>query len=344
MADCCGSEGHEKQKKDWLWITVLSVSFVALIVFIFNIELPFKLDTVSKNIIVLLKEMWIGILFGIIAIGILDKVPKEFIHKMVFSKTKLGRIFKATVAGLFLDLCSHGILLVGLKLYKKGMTIGQLMAFLIASPWNSFSLTLVLFSLIGLKWTLAFIGLSLLIAFITGYIFEILVDKKIIKGNPVELKEDPNFNFSVEAKKEFSKISWTFGTFWRVIKTGVGEAKFIVRWLLLGTLIASAIQTYISTDIFQDYFGASLLGLGLTLLSATIIEVCSEGSAPIAADLLNRALAPGNAFTFLMAGAATDYTEILGIKETTKSWKIAFLLPILTVPQVLILGYLLNQV
>ena len=60
------------------------------------------------------------------------------------------------------------------------------------------------------------------------------------------------------------------------------------------------------------------------------------------ADLLNRAGAPGNGFTFLMAGVATDYTEVMGLKERTGSWKIAFFLPLVTVPQVLVLGYLLN--
>ena len=70
--------------------------------------------------------------------------------------------------------------------------------------------------------------------------------------------------------------------------------------LFLGVILASLIRTFISLDMFQTYFGPSLTGLGLTLIAATIIEVCSEGSVPIAADLLTRANAPGNSFTFLM--------------------------------------------
>ena len=45
----------------------------------------------------------------------------------------------------------------------------------------------------------------------------------------------------------------------------------------------------------------------------------------------------------LMAGAATDYTEIMVLRETTRSWKAALILPALTVPQVLLLGWILNQ-
>ena len=91
------------------------------------------------------------------------------------------------------------------------------------------------------------------------------------------------------------------------------------------------------------YFGPTLLGLFLTLLVTTIIEVCSEGSTPIGADLVTRAGAPGNGFTFLMAGVSTDYTEMLVIRQMTKSWKIALSLPLLTVPQILLLGWIMNN-
>ena len=53
------------------------------------------------------------------------------------------------------------------------------MAFLIASPWNSFSLTLILIALIGLPWTLAFIALSMFIAILTGLLFEALVRRAV---------------------------------------------------------------------------------------------------------------------------------------------------------------------
>jgi len=87
----------------------------------------------------------------------------------------LAGILRATAAGVLLDLCSHGILMVGAKLYERGAGIGQIMAFLIASPWNSFSLTLILISLIGIPWTFGFIALSMIIAIVVGLIFNRLV-------------------------------------------------------------------------------------------------------------------------------------------------------------------------
>ena len=87
-----------------------------------------------------------------------------------------------------------------------------------------------------------------------------------------------------------------------------------------------------------------MLGLSLTILFATILEVCSEGSTPIAADIMNRAGAPGNGFAFLMAGVSTDYTEVMVMKDTTKSWKIALFIPLISLPQVILVAWLINMV
>ena len=90
----------------------------------------------------------------------------------------------ATFAGVTLDLCSHGILLVGTKLYERGASLGQLMAFLVASPWSSLSLTIILIALIAWGWTLAFVALSMVIGIITGIIFDRLVSAKVLPANP----------------------------------------------------------------------------------------------------------------------------------------------------------------
>jgi uncharacterized membrane protein YraQ (UPF0718 family) len=107
-------------------------------------------------------------------------------------------------------------------------------------------------------------------------------------------------------------------------------------------LLAASIRTFVPIDSFQTYFGATMAGLGMTLLVATVLEICSEGSTPIAADLVTRAQAPGNGFAFLMTGVATDYTEIMSLKETTGSWKVALFLPLITVPQVVLFSWVMN--
>jgi hypothetical protein len=44
-----------------------------------------------------------------------------------------------------------------------------------------------------------------------------------------------------------------------------------------------------------------------------------------------------------MAGAATDYTEILSLRATTRSWKATLALPLISTPQVLLIGWLIHR-
>jgi hypothetical protein len=255
----------------------------------------------------------------------------------------LTSLFRATLAGVFLDLCSHGILAVGMKLYERGASAGQVMAFLLASPWNSFSLTLILFGLIGVGWTLLFILLSLVIGIVTGAIFDALVHRGELPANPWqdELGEQRPLP---ELWREFRQsVRFSLSGSTDILREGFAGSRVVIRWSLFGLILAGLIRAFVPEEAFATWFGATMGGLWLTLLATTVIEVCSEGSTPIAADLMNRAGAPGNSFTFLMAGVATDYTEIMSIRDTTKSWRIALFLPLITVPQVMLIGAVLNQ-
>jgi len=98
---------------------------------------------------------------------------------------------------------------------------------------------------------------------------------------------------------------------------------------------------YIPVHFFHKFMGPTLLGLLVTLALATIIEVCSEGSSPLAFEIYKRTSALGNSFVFLMAGVATDYTEI-GLLWVNVGRRVALWMPAITVPQVVIIGYLAN--
>ena len=112
--------------------------------------------------------------------------------------------------------------------------------------------------------------------------------------------------------------------------------------MLFGILAIALIREFVSTEIFANFFAPGLKGLFFTIFIASIIEICSEGSAPFASDIFNHANAKGNSFAFLMAGVATDYTEIMVLKETTKSWRFALLVPIISIPQIMLFAYFMN--
>ncbi len=290
----------------------------------------------------LMNKMWWGLALGIVFVGLLGRVPREMVMAVIGRPGTTRGVLRAALAGVLLDLCSHGILLVGMKLYERGAGLGQVMAFLIASPWNSLSLTLILAALIGWGWTGLFILASALIAVISGLIFNRLVQNGTLQDNPHRHDMPEDYRIIEDAKHRLAKVEWNASLALSMLQEALRGSRMILRWIFFGVVLAALVRTFVPPELFGSLFGPTLAGLGLTLLVATLVEVCSEGSAPIASDILNRAAAPGNAFTFLMAGVATDYTEIMAIKETTRSWKIALFLPLISLPQVLLLGVIMN--
>ncbi|HBR69675.1 MAG TPA: ATPase [Rhodospirillaceae bacterium] len=317
------------------------VIVAALILYFLKIDLP-HVHTFAHAVIEFLLRMWWGVALGILFVGLMSKIPREYYTAVLGRGDTFGGIVRAAIAGVFLDLCSHGILMISAKLYERGASLAQVSTFMISSPWNSLSLTIILASLIGLKWTLVYIAASMLVAVLTGMMYMSLVRAGKLPDNPNKTDLTEGFSILADMKERLETFRITGQFLKDILMGGLSESKMIVKWLLFGVVIAAAIRTFVPMDIFAGWFGPTLIGLTLTLVATTVIEVCSEGSAPIASDLVTRAAAPGNGFAFLMAGVATDYTEILVMREFTKSWKIALLLPCLTIPQVFILGYIMN--
>lgn len=346
---CCGSSADTSSccgpapRTDWL-LTVCGVFVVGsyLIHLLMGDVGPVWLATLLHTSFEMVNAMWWGVISAAFFVGLLGRMPRELVMSVLGRGGSKRGIFRATLAGLMLDLCNHGILMIAMKLYERGASLGQVMAFLIASPWNSLTLTLIMIGLIGWQWTAVFIAGSLVIAWVSGWTFDRLTDRKILPVNPNQL-DFAEVAFWPALRNTWKTNDWSLPALAQMFWLGLKESRSVLRWVLLGVVMVALVRAFVPEDSFSVWFGASISGLLLTLLATTLIEVCSEGSSPLAADLVNRAAAPGNAFTFLMAGAATDYTEVMALKETTGSWKIALFLPLVTVPQVLLLGWIMNN-
>lgn len=336
--DCCGGNG----RWDGLLWGSLAVFAIGIAVHWLWQGAPDALHRFGHASWILASKAWWGLAAGILAFAILSRFPRELVAAILGAAATNSGLMRAVGAGVLLDLCNHGILMVAMGLYKRGISLGQTVAFLIASPWNSLSLTLILASLIGWKWMGLFILLSMLVALVTGWLINRLVAAGKLPRNPNEVDLPHGYRMCPEILKVLKSLKPGFSNYGKLLSEGLKGSRMILRWIFLGFVLTAAIQALVPDDWFREWFGPSMAGLLLTLLATTLIEVCSEGSSPIAADLLNRGAAPGNAFVFLMAGVATDYTEIMALKETTRSWRATLALPLFTVPQVLMIGWLIQ--
>ena len=333
----------------WYRERVFIVAMIAIILLALGYFLPL-LKPFSFAFIDYLRMIWWAILAGFLIGGIIDFfVPRQYIEKYL-SRHRKRTIIYSIFFGFIMTACSHGILAISMELYKKGASTPAVIAFLLASPWANLPITILLFGFFGLK--AIFIVLSaLVIAITTGLIYQVLERKGLVECNKCEMGEDipvlTDFSIIDDIKRRWRECQFSPRSVIEAIKgVLIGSwslTKMVLWWLLIGMIIAAFARAYVPQRFFTNFMGPTFIGLMVTLLFATIIEVCSEGSSPLAFEIFRQTGAFGNSFVFLMAGVATDYTEI-GLIWSNIGKKAALWLPVITVPQILVLAYIYNNI
>jgi len=340
-ASCCSGSGR---KKLWYQTGLFLVSLLTLALLSASLVFPglgaFRISFMHYAKMILLPVA-IGFLLG----GLIDYyVAEEYISKHL-AIPKKRTIFYSVGLGFLMSACCHGILAISMEVYKKGASGPAVVSFLLASPWANLPITVLLFGLFGWK-ALLIVGGALLIALNTGLLLQVLQHYGQIEKNPNSLAVEENFSILKDVTRRFQDYRFTKTALFRDVR-GVwqgmaGLADMVLIWILIGMTLASLISAFVPSHIFHQYLGPTILGLFMTLGMATLIEVCSQGSAPLAFEIYRQTGAFGNAFAFLMAGVVTNFTEIAlvwkNIGSRTAIWMVA-----LTLPQVIVLGWIFNK-
>jgi len=306
-----------------LFVTVLAASW-----------LP-QLSPLNAALLAYIDLIAWPVLAGLLIGGAMDYfVPDGYVVRHLGSDGR-APLVKAAAAGLLMSACSHGILAIAIQLHKKGAGVPAVITFLMASPWANLPVTILLFGFFGWP-ALYLVGGAVLIALASGLVFEALGRAGLVETNLNATP--PSTTDDWDRLRNFDPGDAALG----VLAGAVSLANRVLWWILIGVLVAALIGAYLPEHWFHDYLGPDLPGLLVTLLFATIIEVCSEGTSPVAFEIYRQTGALGNPFVFLLAGVATDYTEI-GLLWSNIGKRTAIWLPVVTVPQILLYAWLLNR-
>ncbi|MFH1201613.1 MAG: permease [Candidatus Omnitrophota bacterium] len=319
------------------------VTGICALLLLASLFIPF-LEPFRKSFLMYLKTIWWAVALGLFLGGFIDYyIPQEYISKILAKKSPYT-IFNAVSLGFLMSACSHGILALSIQLHKKGASNPAVVSFLLASPWANLTITLMLIGFFGWKGLFIIIA-AIIVAINTGFIFMLLDKKGLIEKNKNTVEVAQDFSILKDFRQRAQNYRFGFKTLLNDFKGIIGGAimlsNMVLWWIVLGILFASIAAAFIPVHFFHRFMGPTFLGLIVTLVLATVIEVCSEGSSPLAFEIYRQTRALGNSFVFLMAGVATDYTEI-GLLWTNVGRRTALWLPIVSVPQILILGYLAN--
>ncbi len=341
-SDCCVIPQEEKYSNK-VFLIATTIGFLLVLFLTPHFSWTLKLSRVLwENTNKMLIPIFIGLILG----GMIDDlIPATYVSSFL-SRPKKRVLIYSVMLGFLMSACSHGMLALAMELNRKGASKAAVISFLLASPWANLPITILLFGFFG---TRAFLILfsALMIALMTGLIFQQLEKAGWLQPNPqTQIFEEP-IQIGADLRRRWSGQVWT----WMFVKKhvqaiGAGAwslANMVLPWMYLGLFLAAVAAAFVPAHFFYRFFGPHFLGLLSSLGAATVMEVCSEGTAPLAFELYKQTHAFGNVFVFLMAGVVTDFTEI-SLVWKNMGCRSALALIFSTLPFVVLLGWIFNLV
>ena len=205
-------------------------------------------------------------------------------------------VWKATVFGIPLPICSCGVIPLAAGLRKDGASKAATMSFLVSTPTTGIDSIFVTYAFLGATFAIVRPISALVGGLLVGALVSFLVKEK---GEKVDFK--PASERPVSLKDRLvDGFKYGFG----VLPEDIGKT------VMVGVLLGGAIAAIIPQDISREYLSNPMIAYPLVLVISVPLYVCAIGSVPIAAAMMTKGLMPGAALAFLIAGTATNAVAI----------------------------------
>ena len=289
----------------------------------------------------ILKEAAPYVLFGFFAAGLLKVIIPEKLISRHLGGDGFRSVFKASLFGVPLPLCSCGVIPVAVGLRKQGASKGATASFLVSVPETGVDSVAITWALLDPLMTFIRPVSAFITALATGSLINILPDKK-------EASKLDRADSCCSATSDMNTQLAPKRPLLQRLKDGVIYAftdllKDIGGWLLLGILIAGVISYFVPIDFVDRYLGGEYSSLLIMLIIGIPLYICASASTPIAAALVLKGLSPGAALVFLLAGPATNAATMTVVaKHLGKSTTVVYVTSIAICS--LVFGWLVNRI
>jgi len=287
-----------------------------------------SLTAVLKETLNLWLEISSYLLLGFLIAGILHSWLGEDFISQHLGGSSIKTIFKATLLGVPLPLCSCGVIPVASSLRKEGANKSSVLSFLISTPTTGVDSIFATYSLLGPLFAI----FRPIAAFLSGWFVGILNFFLSEKERAKKLKEKHSHKISNRIKiKEALKYGF------------IEMPEDIGKWLIIGTFLGGLISALIPANLIPKHMSNPVYQYFFILLISVPLYVCATGSIPIAAALIQKGLLPGAALVFLIAGPATNtITMTFAYKKLGKKSFFIYLISLIIIS--ILLGILFNKI
>lgn len=324
-----------------------------------NIFYPVQLlaNTVTSNWLNFPKDSYLGgalnfFIYDTIKIGLLLVLinylmaitryyfPTEKVRDLLTKRRWFGFDYLfAAFLGVVTPFCSCSSIPLFIGFLSAGIPLGVTFAFLIASPLVNESSLIIFPALFGIKTTIIYNLLGILIAVIGGMLIQKLHLERYVKSELLKYKS--RLDIEKENGGEKMKLSVLLKYWWQ---DGIKITISIFPYVVLGVAIGAVIHGFVPAVIIEKYLAikawwvvpiATLIGVPLYANSVSVI--------PVMEALVGKGIPLGTALAFMTATVTLSIPEALILKKAMK-WQLLAIFFGITTLGVMIIGYFFNWI
>lgn len=251
-------------------------------------------------------------------------------------RTGVGNVL-AALLGIVTPFCSCSAVPLFIGLLSAGVPLGITFSFLISAPMvNEVALTL-LFGLFGWKVAGLYLGMSLLVAIVSGLVIGRLHMENhledwvqaIARGEAVHMQEE--------------RLNWVqrFEAGWGHVREIVGK---VWPYVVVGIALGAGIHGYVPEDFMASIMGREAWwSVPVAVLLGVPMYTNAAGVIPIVEALIGKGAALGTVLAFMMSVIALSAPEMIILRKALKPRLIATFVGIVAFG-ILLVGYVFNLV
>ena len=280
------------------------------------------------------KMLW-ALILGFAVSGVIQAVVSRKEMAKLLPDDHAGAIARAAGLGAASSSCSYAATAIARSIVKQGGDFTAAMAFQFASTNLVLELGLILWSLLGWRFTLAQFGGGFLMIGLLAVIFRLLLRPALVGAAVEQARSDVHgkmeghaeMDMAVDDDRPFLTRLVSADAFTAVSHFFVSDVVMLWRDIGAGLLISGAVAAWLPAGVWAAVFAShdptlsKIVGPLVGPLVAMFTFVCSVGNVPLAAVLWNGGSSFGGVIAFLFADLIV--LPILDIYRRYYGWRMA---------------------
>jgi uncharacterized membrane protein YraQ (UPF0718 family) len=261
------------------------------------------------------------LLAGSIVSGLIERFVDQELLARLIPRRPLPAALVGALLGFTFPVCECGVVPVTRRLYQKGLPLSVGVAFLLAAP--VVNPVVILSTYVAFGWGPLLVGrvaFSILIAFTVGFLFSLARPEEVLRPESTGHKHDEFSHHEHEQRPATIRAR-----LWQALAIGGDDFLDMARYLIIGSLLAAAMQTLAPQSTLLALGSGPLLSVIVMMVLAFVLSICSTVDAFVALSFVN-SFTTGSILGFLVFGPMVDIKSSLMFLGVFRRRSVAYLI------------------